>query len=53
MKTQRLLEPDTQFSENIVKEALVSRVVCQPVQNVAVRSLGDVIDFWRRVHIFS
>src|SRR5882757_1058715 len=47
----RSLEPDTQLSENIVNEALIARVVCQPVQDVAVRMRGDRIDFWRRVHI--
>src|SRR6202011_2282922 len=47
----RSLEPDTQLSENIVNEALIARVVGQPVHNVAVRMRGDGIDFWRRVHI--
>ena len=37
----RSLEPDTQLSENIVNEALVARVVCQPVHDVAVRMRGD------------
>src|ERR1700694_1837125 len=46
----RSLEPDTQLSENIVNEALIARVVCQPVHNVAVRMRGDWIDVWRRVH---
>src|SRR6516164_4737682 len=46
----RSLEPDTQFSKNIVYEALVARVVCQPVHNVAVRMRGSGIDVWRRVH---
>jgi hypothetical protein len=36
---------------NIVTEALVARVVCQPVHNVAAGMCGDVIDVWRRVHI--
>src|SRR6195256_6503864 len=47
----RSLEPDTQLSENVVNEALIARVVCQPVDNVAVRMRGDRIDVWRRVHI--
>src|SRR5258705_1712251 len=47
----RSLEPDAQLSENIVNEALIARVVCQPVHNVAVRMHGDVIVVWRRVHI--
>src|SRR6266567_9626659 len=47
----RSLEPDTQLSENIVNEALIARVVCQPAHNVAVRMRGDGIDAWRRVHI--
>src|SRR5882757_2073211 len=47
----RLLEPDTHFTENIVKEALIARVVCQPAHDVAVRMRGDEIDVWRRVHI--
>jgi hypothetical protein len=38
----RSLEPDTQLTENIVDEALVARVVCQPVRNVRMR--GDRID---------
>jgi hypothetical protein len=44
----RALEPDTQLGENIVNEALIARVVYQPVQNVAVRMRSDGIDFWRR-----
>src|SRR5260370_12346773 len=44
----RSLEPDTQLSENIVNEALIARVVCQPVHNVAVRMRGDGIDVWWR-----
>jgi hypothetical protein len=47
----RSLEPDTQLSENIVNEALIACVVCQPMQNVAVRIRGNRIDIWRRVHI--
>src|ERR1700756_1040041 len=47
----RSLEPDTQLSEDIVNEALVARVVCQPVHDVAVGMRGDGIDVWRRVHI--
>src|ERR1700688_4150675 len=47
----RSLEPDTQFCENIVNEALIARVVCKPVHNVTFRMRGDGIDFWRRVHI--
>src|SRR5258708_25774632 len=47
----RSLEPDTQFCENIVNEALIARVVYQPVHNVAVRMRGDGIDVWWRVHI--
>src|SRR6267378_4691537 len=47
----RSLEPDTQLSENIVNEALIARVVCQPVHNVAVRMRAEGIDVWRRVHI--
>jgi putative tryptophan/tyrosine transport system substrate-binding protein len=46
----RSLEPDTQLSENIVNEALIARVVCQPVHNVAVRMRGDGINIWRHVH---
>src|SRR6185295_17248405 len=46
----RTLESDTQLSENIVNEAFIARVVCQPVHNVAVRMLGDGIDVWRCVH---
>src|SRR5712671_3660559 len=47
----RSLEPDTQLSENIVNEALIARVVCQPVHNVAVRMRGGGNDVWRGVHI--
>src|SRR3981081_3454278 len=47
----RSLEPDTQLSENIVNEALIARVICQPVHNVAVGMRGDGTDVWRRVHI--
>ena len=45
------LEPDTKLGKNIVDEALIARVVCQPVHDVTVRMRGDRIDFWRRVHI--
>jgi hypothetical protein len=45
------LEPDTKLGKNIVNEALIARVVCQPVHDVTVRMRGDRIDFWRRVHI--
>jgi hypothetical protein len=47
-RNARSLEPHTQFGENIVDEALIARVVYQPVHDVAV---GNRIDFWRRVHI--
>jgi hypothetical protein len=47
----RSLKPDTQLGENVVNEALIARVVGQPVHDVAVRMRGDRIDFWRRVHI--
>ena len=47
----RALEPDTQLSENIVNEALIARLVRQPVHDVAVRMRGDRVDVWRRVHI--
>ena len=50
-RNARSLEPETQLSENIVKEALAAGTVCQPVQNVAVRQCGDMIDVWRGVHI--
>jgi hypothetical protein len=50
-RNARSLEPGTQFCENIVNEALIARVVYQPVHNVAVRMRGDGIDVWRRVHI--
>src|SRR6266704_6857100 len=49
-RNARSLEADTQLRENIVNEALITRVVYQPVQNVAVRMRGDGIDVWRRVH---
>jgi RNA-binding protein YhbY len=49
----RALEPDAQLSENIVNEALIARVVCQPVQNVAVRMRSDGIVVRGRVHIFA
>src|SRR4029077_12192019 len=45
-----LLEPNAQFSENIVDEALIARAVYQPVQNVAVMR-GNGIDVWWCVHI--
>src|ERR1700693_671275 len=47
----RSLEPDTQFRENIVNEALIARFVYQPVHNVAVRMRGDGIDAGWRVHV--
>src|ERR1700704_1320047 len=50
-RNARSLEPDTQLSENVVNEALIARVVCQPAHNVAVGMRGDGIDAWRRVHI--
>src|SRR6201987_6263406 len=46
----RSLKPDTQLRENVVNEALIARVVCQPVQNLAARMLSHGNDFWRRVH---
>src|SRR5712672_4303160 len=49
-RNARSLEPDTQLSENVVNEALIARVVCQPVHNVAVRMRGDGTDVWWRVH---
>jgi hypothetical protein len=49
-RNSRSLEPDTQFSENIVNETLIARTVSQPVHNVAVRMRGGGIDFCRRVH---
>src|ERR1700722_12123845 len=39
----RSLEPDTQLSENTIKEALIASVVCQPAHDVAVRMSGDGI----------
>jgi len=42
-RNARLLEPDTQFRENIVDEALIARLVGQPVLNVAVRMRVDGI----------
>jgi hypothetical protein len=45
----RPLEPDTELGENIVNEALIARVVCQPMHNIRIR--GDRIDVWRRIHI--
>src|ERR1700694_4907020 len=50
-RNARSLEPDTEFGENIVNEALIARMVCQPVHDVAVRMRGDRIDSWRHVHI--
>jgi hypothetical protein len=47
----RALQPDAQLGENIVNEALIARVVCQPAQDIFVRMRGDWIDIWRRVHI--
>src|SRR6201987_1350625 len=47
----RSLKPDTQLRENVVNEALIARVVCQPVPNVAVIMRDERIDFWWRVHI--
>src|ERR1700756_2897951 len=47
----RSLEADAQLGEDIVNAALVARVVCQPVHDVAVGMRGDGIDVWRRVHI--
>ena len=43
-RNARLLEPDTQLGENIVNEALIARVVRQPVQDIAVRTRGNRID---------
>src|SRR5882757_7546851 len=39
----RSLDPDTQFGENIVDEALIAGIACQPVH--------DGINVWRRAHI--
>src|SRR5258706_10203749 len=50
-RNARSLEPNTQLRENIVDEALIARVVCQPVHDVVVRMRGDRIDLWRGVHI--
>src|SRR5579862_5895338 len=50
-RNARSLEPETQLSENVVNEALIARVVCQPVHNVAVAMRSDRVDVWRRVHI--
>jgi hypothetical protein len=41
----------TQLSENIVNKALIAGVVCQPVQNVAVRMRADGIGVGWRVHV--
>ncbi len=49
-RNARSLQPDTQFSEDIVNEALIARVVCQPAHDV-VGMRGDGINVWRRVHI--
>ena len=40
----RTLESHTQLRKNIVKEALVARVVGEPAHKVAVRMRGDGID---------
>ncbi len=40
----RSLKSDTQLGENIVDETLIARVVCQPVQNVAVKMRRDGTD---------
>src|ERR1700733_7464037 len=40
------LEPDAQFCENIVNEALIARVVYQPAHNIAVSIRGDGIKLW-------
>jgi len=42
----RSLKANTQLSENIVNEALIARVVCQPVNNVVVRIRAGEIDVW-------
>src|SRR5690242_17236278 len=47
----RSLEPNAEFSENVVKKALIAGAICQPVRNVAVRLRRDGIDGWRRVHL--
>src|SRR5258708_1028156 len=46
----RSLEPDTQLAENIVDEALIARVVCEPAHNVGM--CGDRVDVWRSIIIF-
>jgi hypothetical protein len=46
----RSLKANTQLSENIVNEAFIARVVCQPVHNVVVGKRGSGIDAWRRTH---
>src|SRR5262249_1348519 len=38
------LEPDAQLGEDIVDEALIARLVCQPVQDIAVGICGDGIE---------
>jgi hypothetical protein len=40
----RPLKADTQLSENIVNEALIARVIYQPVHNVVVRIRAAGID---------
>ena len=45
-----LPQPQTEFCEDIVNEALIARVVDQPAHDVAVRLRGDGIDVWRGVH---
>ena len=47
------LEPDAQFGENIVDEALIARIVGQPVQNAVVRFCDDWIHVCRRSHSSS
>jgi hypothetical protein len=47
----RLLEPNAELSENIVDEALITRLVRQPVRNAAAGMRGDGIDVRRRVHV--
>ena len=48
----RALKPDTHLGENIVNEALIARVVGQPVHNVIVGMRGDGINVRRRIHIW-
>src|SRR5262249_27261668 len=47
----RSLEPNAQLGEDIIEEALITRVVCQPVRNVALRICGVEGPTWRLVHI--